>query len=254
MCKIISIANQKGGVSKTTTARNLGYCLGKNNKKVLLIDFDPQHSLTKTFNLSHTNKKLNIVDLMNLLLEDKDLPPKEDYVVNVENIDLITAYDTLALFDIKLSGILDGDHFLEMICKKLRNDYDYILIDVCPSLGKLMINSLVACDEVIIPVIPDLYSADSLNLIIGTISKIKRRLNPNINIAGILFSVCDLRTKEHRNTIEEIKEAFKPINIFDTYIPKVIAVAESLRYYKSVVEYKPDSKIANCYFELANMI
>jgi chromosome partitioning protein len=178
MSKVTAIVNQKGGVGKTTTALNLSYALSKQGKKVLLIDFDPQSSLTSALGINADNKP-NIYTLMANTIEEKETG--ENHIIKIKNnLDVIPSSLDLAGIEMTLVNVMSRETILKSIIDEIKEDYDYVLIDCSPSLGTLTINALAACDSVIIPVTPEYLSAKGLGLLVKNINLIKRRINPNI--------------------------------------------------------------------------
>ncbi len=252
MSEVIVITNQKGGVGKTVTSKNLGYALGKLNKKVLVIDFDPQANLTATFVNNSNEEKKNVTDLMNLLLEEKELPNKKDYIKKYDKLDLIGTDIGLSVVESNLRFEMGSEELLKRIIEEVRNDYDYILIDTSPSLSNLTINALVSANKVIIPVSTEFYSLMGLNDLLQTIAKVKKRLNKNIDISGIVLTMCHMNTNLYKEMKEEIKKWYgSDINIFSTDIPRSVKVGEANCKGISVIEYNKKSKVAFAYMELA---
>ena len=259
MSKVTAIVNQKGGVGKTTTALNLGYALSENGKGVLLIDFDPQSSLTSALGYNAENKE-NIQTLMNLAIEEKELIGKENYLLNIkENLDLIPCSLELSGIEMGLVNVMSRELILKSIVEEVEKDYDYVLIDCSPSLGMLTINALAACNTVIIPVTPEYLSAKGLALLINNIKRIKKRLNPNIEIDGILITIIDERTNLSKNmlkalnqSIELIRDNFSlNIKIFESRIPRSVKTGEAILNKKSIIEYDPKNKVSEAYKEFA---
>lgn len=259
MSKVTAIVNQKGGVGKTTTALNLGYALSEKGIKVLLIDFDPQSSLTSALGYNAENKD-NIETLMTLAIEEQEIIGKEDYILNIkENLDLIPCSLELSGIEMGLVNVMSRELILKSIVEEIKKDYDYILIDCSPSLGMLTINALAACDTVLIPVTPEYLSAKGLALLINNIKRIKKRLNPSIEIDGILITMIDERTNLSKNmlkalnqSIELIKDKFSlEIKIFESRIPRSVRTGEAILNKKSIIEYEPKNKVADAYQNFA---
>ena len=259
MAKIITIASQKGGTGKTTTARNLGSALADMGEKVLLVDFDPQSNLSMSFGIERSDElKFSIHDIISLMLdiENEDpLPDKSEYIIQGGKLDIIPCNANLAVTEMNLRDEMGGEHTLKELLEPLRQDYTYIIIDTNPYLGQLTINALVACDEVIIPVSPQLWSATGLTDLLQTIFKVKRKINRKINIAGILFTICDERTilfREVKNLLDEHYTG--KIKIFDTRIPNTIKVGEANYYNQSIIDYDANNKAAIAYTEFAKEV
>lgn len=259
MSKVTAIVNQKGGVGKTTTALNLGYALSEKGIKVLLIDFDPQSSLTSALGYDAENKE-NIQTLMTLAIEEEEIIGKENYILNIkENLDLIPCSLELSGIEMGLVNVMSRELILKSIIEEIEKDYDYILIDCSPSLGMLTINALAACNTVLIPVTPEYLSAKGLALLINNIKRIKKRLNPSIEIDGILITMIDERTNLSKNmlkalnqSIELIKDKFSlEIKIFESRIPRSVRTGEAILNKKSIIEYEPRNKVAEAYQNFA---
>lgn len=258
MCKVTAIVNQKGGVGKTTTALNLGYALSEKGKKTLLVDFDPQENLTVALN-QNGNDKTNIQTLMADAIEEKVI--NKDCILSIkENLDLIPSSLELAGIEMTLVNVMSRETILKSIIEEIKHEYDYILIDCSPSLGTLVINALTACDSVIIPVTPEFLSARGLGLLIKNISKIKKRINPSIEVDGILITRVDSRTNLSKEMVLSINESVNFIeekfNIktkaFKSIIPASVKAGESIKNRKSVIEYSPNNKVSLAYQEFTN--
>jgi chromosome partitioning protein len=194
-CKIFAIANQKGGVGKTTTACNMGYALLEMGKKVLCVDFDPQANLSMCVGIERPDEVENtMTKLLSLALED-EISDIKAFIQTVNGIDIIPSSIALTETELNLRNEVGGQTILKHILDPLRDEYDTIIIDTNPYLGILTINALSACDEVIIPASPHLWSATGLTDLIGTITKVKKKINKGISIKGILFTICDGNTK-----------------------------------------------------------
>lgn len=253
MSKITAIVNQKGGVGKTTTALNLSYALSEENKKVLLIDFDPQASLTVALGHNGDNT-INIQTLMAGEIEENEV--KGDYIINIkDNLDLIPGTLDLAGIEVSLVNVMSREMILKQVIEKIESNYDYIIIDCSPSLGMLTINALTACNSVIIPVTPEYLSAKGLGLLINNINKIKKRINPSIEIDGVLITMLNQRTnlskemlKALNETIEFVKDKFNlDMKIFESKIPISVKTGEAILNKKSVIEYDPKNKVSEAY-------
>ena len=188
-CKVVSISNQKGGVGKTTTALNLTYALTENGKKVLLIVFDPQSNLTMCFGIDRPDElKTTIYDLMMCVIDEKELPDKSEYILSFNNLDLIPCSIELSAVEMSLVNVMSREIILKMLLENFKADYDYIIVDCMPALGMLTVNALAACDSVLIPATAQYLSAKGLELLLQTIMRVKKRINPQIKIDGILVT------------------------------------------------------------------
>lgn len=253
MGKIIMVGSQKGGVGKTVTTFNLAHSLCEMGKKVLTVDFDSQANLTTCYgvedaaSLDHT-----IGHLMMAALEDMPEEDISDYIMTKDGVDFIPSSIYLSVADAKLRLEMGSERMLSEILEPLREKYDYILIDTCPSLGALTINALSAADEVIVTVNPQLLAMMGLQDFLRTAVKIRKRINPRLGIAGILLTMCDARTTICRMLTEEVTENFhQRIRIFETRIPKTVKVGESVYYSMPVVQYCPKSGAAVAYHNFA---
>ncbi|MDK2918584.1 MAG: chromosome partitioning protein [Candidatus Petromonas sp.] len=247
--KIISICNQKGGVGKTTTALNLGYALSKAGKKVLLVDLDPQSNLTMCFGIDQPEElDMTIYHLMMSVIEEKELPDKSAYILSKDGLDLIPCSIELSAVEVNLVNAMSREMTLKSILYNLKGEYDYIIIDCMPSLGMLTINALVACNSALITATPQYLSAKGLELLLRTIMKVKRRINPGIEIDGILITMYTKRTLLSKEILNLINDAYgKQIRIFKSKIPVSVKVGESNFNSKSIIEYQPKNNVAIAY-------
>ena len=254
--KVIAIVNQKGGVAKTVTALNLGYALSEMGKKVLLIDFDPQNSLTVCFGYDNTDSiGTTIYDLMVLAIEERSLPEKKEYILSKGNMDIIPCNIELSAIEISIVNVLSRELVLKSIVDEVKSDYDYVIIDCSPSLGMLTINALAACDSVIIPVTPEYLSAKGLELLLRNIIRVKKRINPKIEVDGILLTMYVERTKLSKEILTIIQNAYgSKINIFENKIPTSVKVGEANLRNKSIIEYDPKNKVSMAYREFAKEV
>lgn len=257
MCKIITVANQKGGVSKTTSVRNLSYTLAELGYRVLAVDYDPQSNLTASLVLEDENEDApkihtTIANLMTIAMDEEKIPPKSEYVYRRGKIDFIPNDIHLSVVESNLRMEMGSEKLLFSILEPLRRDYDYILIDTNPSLGPLTINALSAADSVLITINPEFYATIGLQDLTKTILKIKRRINPKIEFEGILLTMCDMQTNLHKEVCAEVNEAYRGgMRVFKTSIPRSIRVGEANRCGLSILEFEPKSKAGIAYMEFA---
>lgn len=253
MTKIIATVNQKGGVGKTTTTLNLGYALAEEGKRVLLIDFDPQSSLTVCMGYDDTDSiDITIAGLMQAVIDDVDLPAKEEYIIKKDKLDLVPCSLELSAIDVSLVNAMSREMILKTILSEVKEDYDYILIDCSPSLGMLTINALTAATGVLIPVTPEFLSAKGLEILLQNIARVKKRLNPDIEIEGILFTMYSGRMKLTQAVEQLVKETYgENIGIYETKIPKSIKVGEANMMSKCIMEYAADNQVSAAYRKLA---
>lgn len=228
--KIIVVANQKGGVAKTSTVRNLSYALAEMGKKVLVVDFDPQYNLTTSFGVLPTQAPYNTGTLITNLLLDESLPDTNEFIQKIDSVDLIPSSRYLTVAEANLLMTPDSNGYLATLLAPLRMSYDYIIVDTNPSLGSLTINALTAADEVIIPIDPELFALTGLQALMDTIKKIKQKLNPRIDIGGILFTKCNKRTNLYRRTYGQVAKAFQSLPIFNCQIPYTVKVGDANSY------------------------
>ena len=255
-CRILAIANQKGGTGKTTTACNLGAALAASGNRVLLVDFDPQANCTMNCGVENPDELcLSMHDIITLLLDGKPLPDKDEYIIKRKNLDVIPCNIQLAATEVNLRDEMGGERTLSELLEPLRDDYSYIIIDTNPYLGLLTINALTACDEVIVPVSPQLWSATGLTDLLQTIFKVKRKINPKINVAGILLTMCDERTRLFRDAKVLLEEHYgDKIRIFSTHIPSTTKVGEANYSSQTILDFAPNSKASAAYAAFAKEV
>ncbi|HOT60134.1 MAG TPA: AAA family ATPase [Spirochaetales bacterium] len=250
--KIIAVANQKGGVAKTTSVRNIAYSLGELGKRVLAVDFDPQANLTASFVDDSTSIHTTIAEAMNKAMDEEEMPNKAEYIHSHGKVDFIPSSIHLSVVEANLRMEMGSEKLLSNILEPLRDNYDFILIDTNPSLGPLTINALSAADSVIIPINPEYYATMGLTDLTKTIIKIRKRINPGIQFEGILMTMCDMQTNLHKEVCAEVTEAYgNGMKIFQTQIPRSIRVGEANRYGMSVIDFDRKSKAGLAYGEVA---
>jgi len=256
-CKILCIANQKGGVAKTTTTLNLGYALAQAGKKVVLVDFDPQANLTMAFGIERPDElETSMSTVLATVLAGEETPHMSSFIRKGDKpnmtLDIIPSNQNLSVTEINLRDEMGGERTLSELLEPLREHYDFIITDCNPYLGLLTINALAACDEVIIPVSPQLWSATGLTDLLQTIFKVKRKLNPKIAIGGILLTICDERTKLYKDAKALIDESYaEKIKIFDTHIPSTVKVGEANYSSMAVIEHDPNGRASTAYKNFA---
>ena len=252
-CKVIAIANQKGGVGKTTTAVNLGVALGISGKKVLLIDADPQGSLTKSCKIDNADADKLEVTLSELMAyemtgEDKDYILLNNSIKQFETVDLIPSNISLSGTETALFNCMSRESVLKRTIEPLKQKYDVILIDCMPSLGMMTINALVAADSVIIPCEPSFLSVKGLDLLLHSIAKIKRQINPGLKIDGVLMTMVDSRTVNAREITSALRDAMgNSINVFNIEIPRSVRATECPNAGESIFVHDPGGKVAEAY-------
>ena len=253
MSKIIAIANQKGGVGKTTTTFNLGIALVKHGKKVLIVDANPQGDLTIYAGIIKPDElTTSIATLMENAIDYDFKELNKAVIKNAEGVDLIPSNLDLASLEMSLVNVMSREGILRSCLERFKGQYDYILIDCMPSLGMITINALASADSVIIPVQSQYLAARGMLKLYETIHKVKRQINPRLNIDGILITLYDKRTNNSKNIKKEIENLYgNKINIFNTYIPFAIKTAESSSFGKSIFSYDKNSAVAKAYSNLA---
>ncbi len=247
---VICIANQKGGVGKTTTAAALAQGLSEHDKRVLLIDWDPQGSLTITMGLNPDNLGRNVYDVLAATLKGENNPSIHDAIVPTSNpnIELVPANIELSQAQLDLVGILNRELILKEMLQPVRQSYDFILVDCLPSLGLLTINALSAADRIIIPLQADYLAMKGLTLLLYTIIRVKDKINPALEILGILFTMTNSRTVHSREVMEVTRKAFgDKIRVFDTIIPSSVRFKEAPAAGESILTYAAKSDGANAY-------
>ena len=253
MGKIYMIGAMKGGVGKSVSVFNLAYSLQNRGKRVLAVDFDPQANLTTCFGAEDVD--VAVGDLMMAVIEDEELPEREEYIWERNGVDFIPSSIQLSAVEAKLRLEMGTEKMLATILEPLKGDYDYILIDTSPSLGALNINAMVAADEVIVTVNPQLLAMMGLQDFLKSVKKIKSRLNEILNVAGILLTMCDARTILCKTITEQVAETFQgQIRIFESKIPNTVKVGESVYYSEPLIEYAPDSNDCRAYKKLAGEV
>ncbi|MCD7751420.1 MAG: AAA family ATPase [Lachnospiraceae bacterium] len=256
MAKILMCGSFKGGVGKTASSWNLAYSLAEMGKKVLAVDFDSQANLSTCFGIEDTAAvPVTIGHLMMDRLEDEELPDAEDYIRSRNGVDFIPSSMVLSAVEGRLRTEMGAERMLSGILEPLRERYDYIILDTCPSIGTLTINALTAADEVLIAVNPQLLAMMGLQDFIRTVKKVRSRLNDRLEIAGILLTMCDARTNLCKVITEQVTETFEgQIRIFRSAIPNTVKVGESIYYSEPLLEYAPGSKACTAYRNLAREV
>ncbi len=257
-CKVIAVANQKGGVGKTTTAVNLGKALSRSGKRVLLVDADPQGSLTTSCAVRDPDGlEVTLSELManEMSGEDRSCVLNINVIKQFENMDLIPSNISLSGTETMLFNCMSRESVLKRTLIPYKEEYDYILIDCMPSLGMMTINALVAADSVIIPCEPTYLSVKGLDLLMHSISRIKRQINPELRIDGILMTMVDSRTVNARDITSALRESVGlNVKVFNTEIPRSVRAQECANLGKSIFEHDPGGKVADAYERLSKEV
>ena len=246
MGRVIAVANQKGGVGKSTTAINLSACLAEKGKKVLAIDIDPQGNTTSGLGVDKNNVENTLYELLLGEAEAKDTIVKDV----VENVDLIPSNVNLSGAEIELIGVDEKEYIMKKIIDKVRRKYDYIIMDCPPSLNMLTINALTAANSVLVPIQCEYYALEGLSQLIHTIELVKERLNKKLVMEGVVFTMYDARTNLSLQVVENVKDNLQQ-NIYKTIIPRNVRLAEAPSYGQLITLYDTRSAGAEAYRLLA---
>ena len=249
MGRIIAVANQKGGVGKTTTSINLSACLAAFGKKVLAIDMDPQGNMTSGLGIDKNEVEYSVYDL---ILGETDI---EQVICKeaIENLDVLPSNINLSAAEIELIGVEDKEYIIHNEVEKVRDNYDFIIIDCPPSLNTLTINAMTTADSVLVPIQCEYYALEGLSQLIHTIELVKERLNPNLDIEGVVFTMYDARTNLSLQVVENVKDNLNQ-TIYKTIIPRNIRLAEAPSHGLPINLYDPKSAGAESYMLLAEEV
>lgn len=254
-CKTIALVNQKGGVGKSASTLNLGVGLAAQGKKVLLIDADPQGSLTVSMGIRNPDGlNATLASVMQAVIDDAPLP-EGAILHNREGVNLLPSNIELSGMETALFNCMNRERVLAEALREMRSGYDYILIDCMPSLGMMTVNALVAADSLIIPSQPNFLSTKGLDLLLKSVAKTRRQINPNLTIDGILLTMVDGRTTNAKEIISSLRESVGAnIRVFQTEIPRSVRVAESSMHGKSILAYDKICKVAQAYRALTEEV
>lgn len=249
MAKVIAIANQKGGVGKTTTAVNLSSCLAFKGKKVVIIDIDPQGNTTSGLGI---DKKIINKSIYEVLINDEDIENSlmktavDNLLICPSNIQLVGA-------EVELVSVISRETRMKEALRKVRDKYDYILIDCPPSLGLLTLNALTASDTILVPIQCEYYALEGLSQLMNTVKLVQRHLNPTLDVEGVVLTMFDARTNLSMQVVEDVKKYFRN-KVYRTVIPRNVRLSEAPSFGLPIILYDPKSKGAECYLELAQEV
>lgn len=249
MGRIIAIANQKGGVGKTTTAINLSACLAEKGKKVLSIDMDPQGNMTSGLGVDKDSVEKTVYDLIIGEAQIEEIICKDV----LENLDVLPTNIDLSAAEIELIGIDNKEYIIKNEVDKVKDNYDFVIIDCPPSLSMLTINAMTTADSVLVPIQCEYYALEGLSQLIHTIELVKERLNSNLEIEGVVFTMYDARTNLSLQVVENVKDNLNQ-NIYKTIIPRNIRLAEAPSYGMPINQYDSKSSGAESYRLLADEV
>ena len=250
MGRIIAVANQKGGVGKTTTAINLSSCLAEKGKKVLTVDIDPQGNTTRGLGVDKSKLKATTYEL---LIGTATF--EETVKVNIyKNLSLLPADVDLAGAEVELIGVEDSSYIMKRFMDVVKDDYDFVIVDCPPSLSILTVNALSSADTVLVPIQCEFFALEGLSQLMHTIDLVKKRLNPDLEIEGVVFTMYDARTNLSIQVVDEVKKKLRRTNIYQTIIPRNVRLGEAPSYGLPINLYDKHSKGSEAYMLLADEV
>jgi len=255
-CIVRAISNQKGGVGKTTVCLNLGVGLARQGKRVLLIDFDVQANLTQSMGFQMPDEiPVTISDIMRKMIEDEAFDPLEGMIKHSEGLHLIPSNIQLSGIEASLANAMNRERILKNYIDQIRSHFDTILIDCMPSLGMLTLNALTAADKVIIPIQAHFLSVKGLELLLRTVGRVRKQLNPQLSVEGVLINMLDRRANFTKEIVSLIREHFgSNMKVFNTEIPTSIRAVEATAEGKSILLYDPNGKVAVAFHRLTKEV
>ena len=256
MGKTIAVSNFKGGVGKTMTATSLSAGLVRQHKRVLCLDADAQHSLTVSFGITASGNLSDTLSTMMLnVINESDFDPRTGILQHRDGVDILPSNNTLASLEISMAGLLGRETVLRQYVDRVKSHYDYVIIDCAPSIDLLTVNALAAADSIIIPVVPKFLDAKGLELLLKTRAQIRKQINPNLTIEGILLTMVDRRANFTQEIIKLIEQSYgNDIRIFKESIPRSVRASESTAEGMSIFYTDPKGKVAAAYSSLVEEV